>query len=155
MAELAAAKRVDSAREVGKAFQILAVFEVCTAHGRRKAQYFGLLIRAEMRNGHVEPLHYLFEDLAAAIEAVFAGVDEQARCKQFVAKARCGRLIGRGGAERGGSGHRIHQALPGAAGRCASSKFAVFCAMRSLLIMSGAEYRSRKCRPTLYGVAFL
>ncbi len=88
VAHVVAAERVDRAGEIRKALQIFAVLEVVTAHGGRKAQHFRLLVCAEMRDRYVQTFHHVFENLAAAIQAVFAGIDQQAGGKQFVAKAR-------------------------------------------------------------------
>lgn len=123
-----------------------------------------MLIGAEARDECVERFDDALEPLAAAEQALDAGRHQQAGVHQFVAqRVHAGaverRVGGRGG--RGGGAGRshgeaiVHESFSSVDGRKASSRFEVLAAMRSLLIISGAACRSRRWRPTLYGVPFL
>jgi len=84
MAAIVATETVDRAREIRKALQVLARLEVVLAHRGRKAQHFGMLVRADARDGRVQAIGHRFEHGAAAIQALDAGIDQQASGEQFV-----------------------------------------------------------------------
>lgn len=61
MSAIIALERVNRAGKVREALQVLTVFEVAAAHGRRKAQRFRVLVGAEQRDRVVETVHHILE----------------------------------------------------------------------------------------------
>ena len=95
MSAIVALECVDRAGEIGEALQVLAVLEVVAAHRGRKAQHFRALVRAQQRDDLVQPLDDVLEHFTAAIQAVLAGLDQDAGFDQPRAQRRIGLLGGR------------------------------------------------------------
>jgi len=89
-----ALERVDRAGEIREALQVFAVLEVVTAHGGREAQDFSFLVGAQQRDRVVEPVDDVLEHLAAAIQAVFAGVDQDSRFNQTIPQRDVRSVVG-------------------------------------------------------------
>jgi hypothetical protein len=83
MRPLVAVEGVHCAGELREAFQIAAALEMLAVHRGREARHLGAILAAIAGDQIVETGDNLLEQAAAAVEAVDAGVDQQAAVDEF------------------------------------------------------------------------
>ena len=135
---VAAAKAMDGAQKLREALEVAAAHKLCADHRRRKPQHLRPIdrtVRPTSASSHPPP-------------------PRSARCAPGCRPRRWESASRR--QQSGPSSSPLHpcQRTP-SVGRCISSRLPVLSSMRSLLIITGADIRSRTCRPRLNSELFL
>ena len=133
-----AAEAVDSSKHLRKAFDVAALYQRVRRHGRWKAEDLWCADRAGTADHGIERIDHGIELCAADIDTVDTGRNQETTGEQIIEPWGCD----------------IHGQNPPDVGLCISSKLPVLSSIRSLLIMIGADSRSRICRPRLNGEPF-